>query len=154
MWGIGATDAHAKNYSLLLLGSRITLSPMYDVQSAAPYFSGELRNVPKGQVSIHKAELAMRIGAHRRFYEVTSDDWRTFAEVIGRDDRDILGLVTETVEAIPGALHRVEAAEAAARKLADAEAEFLKHFTIEVGKHANHMQNALVGRGPAPARKR
>ncbi len=35
-WVIGGTDAHAKNYSLLLSGSQVRLAPMYDVASALP----------------------------------------------------------------------------------------------------------------------
>ena len=34
---IGGTDAHAKNYSLILIGSRAQVSPLYDAASAAPY---------------------------------------------------------------------------------------------------------------------
>jgi len=34
---IGATDAHAKNYSIVLQGDEAILSPFYDVASAIPY---------------------------------------------------------------------------------------------------------------------
>lgn len=34
---IGAPDAHAKNYSLLLAGTHARLAPLYDVASALPY---------------------------------------------------------------------------------------------------------------------
>jgi serine/threonine-protein kinase HipA len=36
-WLIGGTDAHAKNYSLLLAGPQVRLAPLYDVASALPY---------------------------------------------------------------------------------------------------------------------
>lgn len=36
-WIIGGTDAHAKNYSLLLAGRNIRLAPLYDITSALPY---------------------------------------------------------------------------------------------------------------------
>lgn len=36
-WVIGGTDAHAKNYSLLLAGDEIRLAPLYDIASALPY---------------------------------------------------------------------------------------------------------------------
>ena len=36
-WVIGGTDAHAKNYSLLLAGDQVRLAPLYDVASALPY---------------------------------------------------------------------------------------------------------------------
>ncbi|WP_281274042.1 type II toxin-antitoxin system HipA family toxin [Nocardioides marmoriginsengisoli] len=154
MWGLGATDAHAKNYSLLLIGADVRLSPLYDVQSAAPYFTGEMRGLPKGRVSIHKAEMAMRVGSHRRFSEVTSDDWRALAEAIGRQDDEVLDLVASTVGAIPDALQSVADAETRRRSTSAAEREFLEHFVSSLTKHAGNMKNALAGRGPAQARKR
>ena len=37
----GCTDAHAKNYSLLLSGSRVTLAPLYDLVTYAGYWDRE-----------------------------------------------------------------------------------------------------------------
>src|SRR5205814_1903999 len=36
-WIIGGTDAHAKNYSVLLHGPQVRLAPAYDVASALVY---------------------------------------------------------------------------------------------------------------------
>jgi serine/threonine-protein kinase HipA len=36
-WLIAGTDAHAKNYGLLLAGSQIRLAPLYDIASILPY---------------------------------------------------------------------------------------------------------------------
>lgn len=36
-WIIAGTDAHAKNYSLLLNRSEIALAPLYDITSALPF---------------------------------------------------------------------------------------------------------------------
>ncbi len=36
-WLIAGTDAHAKNYSLLLAGDQVRLAPLYDIASALPY---------------------------------------------------------------------------------------------------------------------
>jgi serine/threonine-protein kinase HipA len=54
---IAGTDAHAKNYSLLLLGSDIALAPLYDIASILPY-------------GRHERELrfAMKIGGDYRVY--------------------------------------------------------------------------------------
>lgn len=154
MWAIGATDAHAKNYSLLLLGPSVNLSPIYDLQSSAPYFTGEMRGVRQGQVSIHKAELAMRIGSHRRFYEVTADDWRALAKNIGRSDQYVLDLVEATVDSISHALATIAEAETQARTMSPAETEFLDHFTQSLTKHARLMKDALANRGPSLTRRR
>lgn len=50
-WLIGGTDAHAKNYSLLLSADQIRLAPLYDIASALPY-------------GVHEKKLrfAMKIG--------------------------------------------------------------------------------------------
>lgn len=58
---MGATDAHAKNYSVLLLGERdVRLAPLYDVASMAPYadLSPERRKPMRA---------AMSIGGENRF---------------------------------------------------------------------------------------
>lgn len=39
----GCTDAHAKNYSLLLDGTSVRLAPLYDLASYAAYWDGEAR---------------------------------------------------------------------------------------------------------------
>jgi serine/threonine-protein kinase HipA len=50
-WLIGGTDAHAKNYSLLLHRGQVRLAPLYDVASALPYGDHE-----------KKLRLAMKVG--------------------------------------------------------------------------------------------
>ncbi|KAG5719067.1 hypothetical protein E4T56_gene5214, partial [Termitomyces sp. T112] len=52
-WLIGATDRHAKNFSIFLKpGGRYSLTPFYDVLSAQPAFD-------KGQIAQNKFRLAM-----------------------------------------------------------------------------------------------
>lgn len=55
-WLIAATDAHAKNYSLLLAGVQVRLAPLYDVASYLPYDDSEG----------HKVKLAMKVGSDYR----------------------------------------------------------------------------------------
>jgi len=50
-WLIAGTDAHAKNYSLLLAQDQVRLAPLYDVASALPYGTHE-----------KKLRLAMKVG--------------------------------------------------------------------------------------------
>lgn len=52
-WIIGGTDAHAKNYSIMLAAGEVRLAPMYDVASALPYGTHERR-----------LKFAMKIGGH------------------------------------------------------------------------------------------
>ncbi|MGE3193923.1 MAG: type II toxin-antitoxin system HipA family toxin [Microbacteriaceae bacterium] len=39
----GCTDAHAKNYSLMLQGESVRLAPLYDLVTYAPYWDGRAR---------------------------------------------------------------------------------------------------------------
>lgn len=54
-WLILGTDAHAKNYSLLLSGDQVRLAPLYDVASALPYGDSE-----------HALRFAMKLGSDYR----------------------------------------------------------------------------------------
>jgi serine/threonine-protein kinase HipA len=60
-WLIGGTDAHAKNYSLLL-GSRgqVRLAPLYDLGSALPY----------PDIDQRRMKLAMKLGSTYRIRDV------------------------------------------------------------------------------------
>lgn len=53
-WLVAGTDAHAKNYAVAHLGSRVLLAPLYDLTSAV------LLEPPK-EIA-HRAKLAMKIG--------------------------------------------------------------------------------------------
>lgn len=61
-WLVVGTDAHAKNYSLLLDGRECELAPMYDTASWLPY---------RGFTPISKLRLGMKIG---RDYSLNSSD--------------------------------------------------------------------------------
>jgi serine/threonine-protein kinase HipA len=72
-WIIGGTDAHAKNYSLLLAGDEVRLAPLYDIASALPYGMHE-----------KKLRLAMKIGGDYRVY-LYHDAWPTLAADLDLD---------------------------------------------------------------------
>jgi serine/threonine-protein kinase HipA len=60
-WLLGATDGHAKNFSLFLSpGGRYRLTPLYDVLSAQP-------SVDAGQIQRNKMKLAMAVGDRRHY---------------------------------------------------------------------------------------
>lgn len=60
-WLLGATDGHAKNFSVSLLpGGRFRLAPLYDVMSAQP-------NVDAGQIRHNRMKLAMAVGDRRHY---------------------------------------------------------------------------------------
>jgi serine/threonine-protein kinase HipA len=60
-WLLGATDGHAKNFSIFLLpGGRFRLTPLYDVMSTQP-------NVDAGQIRHNRMKLAMAVGDKRHY---------------------------------------------------------------------------------------
>lgn len=65
-WLIAGTDAHAKNYSLLIAdGPRVRLAPLYDVASILPYDAFDY----------HKIKLSMKIGGEYRLKLVAARHW-------------------------------------------------------------------------------
>ena len=96
-WLIAGTDAHAKNYSLLLAGRDVRLAPLYDVASALPY-------------GIHERQLrfAMKIGGDYRVYPY-HNTWKAAVQDLGVDPDAALGRILALTERAPAAF-----AEAAA----------------------------------------
>ncbi len=74
-WIVAGTDAHAKNYSVLLSGAQVRLAPMYDVASALPY----------DDTYLPKLKMAMRIGGEYGVSKVERRHWHRFAETVGLD---------------------------------------------------------------------
>jgi len=69
---ISGTDAHAKNYSLLLAGgNQVRLAPLYDIASTLPY--------PQ-TVSPHKAKLAMKMGSTYQLKKIELRHWEACAK--------------------------------------------------------------------------
>lgn len=72
-WLIGATDGHAKNFSIALMpGGRFTMTPLYDVLTVQP-------SLDAGQLQLKDMKLAMRAGKSRH-YKVSEIQGRHFVE--------------------------------------------------------------------------
>ena len=69
-WLIGGTDAHAKNYSLLIANGQVRLAPLYDVASTLPYGTHE-----------RKLKLAMKIGGDYRVAPLHNNWGKAAAEM-------------------------------------------------------------------------
>jgi serine/threonine-protein kinase HipA len=75
-WLIVGTDAHAKNYSLLIgSGGRVRLAPLYDLASLFPY----------SQIDIQRVTLSMKLGGEYRLRNIRLRHWRRQAEELGVD---------------------------------------------------------------------
>ena len=97
-WMIGGTDAHAKNYSILLASGLVRLAPLYDVASALPY----------DDMYLPKLRTAMRIDREYRLESISGRHWRRFAEANGLDPDEQLtrieNLVAQVVDALAEAV--------------------------------------------------
>lgn len=99
-WLIAGTDAHAKNYALLLHGSWARLAPLFDVSSFLPYDDS------KG----HRVNLAMKVGDGYRLTRADRPDaWQKSASELGLDAHDVVARVVDLAGRVPAAV-----AEAAA----------------------------------------
>ena len=98
-WFVGGTDAHAKNYSLLLDGSQVRLAPLYDLNSFLLYPGG------------WPVRLSMSVGpGHYAAAEVTSADWQWLARRAEVSPDLVLQRLRAMAAALPDA-----ASDAAAR---------------------------------------
>lgn len=90
-WLLGATDGHAKNFSIHLApGGRFRLAPLYDVVSAQPSFDAK-------QIRKNQMKLAMAIGA-KRHYAADTIALRHFmqtAELWGFPSKTAEGVIEE-----------------------------------------------------------
>lgn len=86
---IGGTDAHAKNYSVLLAGSRAQVAPLYDVATAAAYDF----DTP--------ATSAMKVGDHWSMREITDFDWAKMGRRLGLDADAAVARVHDLRQRLP-----------------------------------------------------
>lgn len=92
---IGSPDAHAKNYSILILPDGSSeLAPMYDAASGLGYSLADT-----GRQRFEKN--AMRIGEHEHFARVTEVDWEQFAQDVGLPVDVIRELRGRIADALP-----------------------------------------------------
>ncbi len=90
-WLIAGTDAHAKNYSLLLSGPEVRLAPLYDIASALPYGTHERR-----------LRLAMKVGGEYAVHP-NRNTWPLAAQELGIDADRLEARVRELAAAAPDA---------------------------------------------------
>lgn len=92
-WLIGGTDAHAKNYSLLIGAGTVRFAPLYDLASALPYEN----------LDVWKLRFAMKIGRHYRMRDVNGRQWEKLAARIHIKSGILLGRIAEMAAKIPSA---------------------------------------------------
>jgi len=90
---VGGTDAHAKNYSVLLRGPRVALAPLYDVASYASYLK-------QGE----SLRSSMKVGKNWQVRDVTVEDWTQVGAALGLDPDEALERVQRFRQGLPDAL--------------------------------------------------
>ena len=98
-WITASTDAHAKNYALLHLGSRVVLAPFYDLISTA--FLGS------DQVIHYRGRLAMKFGGEYRLRKVDSGRYDHAAEDFGIDQGFLVDVAKQYCAQLPDAVRTV-----------------------------------------------
>jgi serine/threonine-protein kinase HipA len=91
-WLIAGTDAHAKNYSLLIAGGpRVRLAPLYDLASILPY----------DEIDLHKARLAMKIGDEYQLFQIGLRQWQKLAKEVRLNADEMIERLREMAAPIP-----------------------------------------------------
>jgi len=92
---LGAPDGHAKNYSIILNGTNVTLAPVYDVASILPYQLDRESGLNR---------VAMPIAGRSRFGEVTLHGVERFAGAAGTDPQRLVARACDMAAQFPDAL--------------------------------------------------
>ena len=93
-WLLGATDGHAKNFSIFLRsGSRFNLAPLYDVMSAQPA-------VDMGKIRKNQYKFALAVGDNRHYvmHTILPRHFRQTVEKSGVKAMVVEQVCTEVVE--------------------------------------------------------
>jgi len=91
-WLIGGTDAHAKNYSILIgAGGRVRLAPLYDLASLLPY----------DELDPLKLKLAMKLGSKYRIRDINARSWEKLSEDLRLDKKEVARRVCEMASKLP-----------------------------------------------------
>ncbi|MBZ9775151.1 type II toxin-antitoxin system HipA family toxin [Mesorhizobium sp. CO1-1-8] len=108
-WLIGATDGHAKNFSIFLSpGGRFRMTPLYDVLTAQP-------SLDAGQIPRKKFKLSMSVGKSRHYsvHEIMPRHFMQTADIAGvgtpvmrRIFEDIAANAEKQTEAVISKLRR------------------------------------------------
>lgn len=94
-WLIGGTDAHAKNYSMLIgSGGRARMAPFYDLASALPY----------PDLQFQKLKLAMKIGGEYRIRDIGMRQWEKLWTTTRYDAEHGRIWLTEWINKLPALL--------------------------------------------------
>ena len=105
-WLLGATDGHAKNFSLRLApGGRFRLTPLYDIISTQP-------SLDAGQIRQNQMKLAMAVGDSRHYvvHTISGRHFLQTAKRCGLPDKMVKEAIAELIAIVPSRLAKTVAA--------------------------------------------
>ena len=129
-WVIGGTDAHAKNYSLLISAGSVRLAPLYDLISILPY---------PHRVHYREAALAMRIDREYRLWKIRRRHWEGLATRCDLDPDPVVERVGELLGAVPAAMERASADI----RSEGARHDIIERLEVEVWEHSQRCLEVL-----------
>ena len=117
-WLIAGTDAHGKNYALLIgSGCKVRLAPLYDLASVLPY----------PDIDIERTKLSIKLGGEYRLRNIGLRHWRNLGEELHIDPdvmiRRVNDFAKQLGDHVSDVKHRMTAeglAHPIIRRLADA----------------------------------
>ncbi|NYG45266.1 serine/threonine-protein kinase HipA [Bradyrhizobium sp. IAR9] len=131
-WLIGGSDAHAKNYSLLLAsGPLVRLAPLYDIASILPY----------DHVDQRKIKLAMKVGGEYKLDQIGLRQWQKFA----RETRVNADVLIATLISMFGQIPDLVADIRARAQKEGLENAVIERFATALGTRAKYCEHVLKG---------
>lgn len=134
-WMIAGTDAHPRNYSLMIrAGSDVTLAPLYDIASALFLERAGSRRPPAGT-----QRLAMAVAGETLVGAIRRTHWEAEARLNGLRGAVVIDRLRSLAAAIPAAVAEVRDAALAS----GIDERFLARFVREVTAQAQRTARAL-----------
>jgi len=135
-WLIAGTDAHGKNYALLIgAGGRVRLAPLYDIASVLPYTD----------IDIERVKLAMKIGNEYRLRNIREFHWRKLAERLHSDPDRMIDRVRNLAEQLGDRISDVQKrmiAEGLTHPIIPRFADKLTERVVACRRMLSHVPNA------------
>jgi serine/threonine-protein kinase HipA len=132
-WLIAGTDAHTKNYSLLLGGGpHVRLAPLYDVASILPY----------DEFDMQKLKLAMKVGGEYKLSLIGLRQWQKFARETRVNADELIARLGSMAKQLPD-----EANDARTRAQVEGlDKAIIDRLTTRLIERAAECERALAGK--------
>ena len=96
---------------------------------------------------MHKAGLAMKVSKHRKFNEITAQDWKTLADQVGLHPEETVSLVAAVVQRVPSATAEVVELFNQEPGRTPSERKFADTYKTAVKRQATLALRSIEGKG-------